>query len=326
VKYTKPPLAIDEQIDLLISRGMDIPDRTRAFRYLSHISYFRLRGYWIPFEQADHGPDHAFKEGTTFDAVLGLYLFDRKFRLLILEAIERVEVSFRAHFANELGILYGSHFYLDGTHIKNADIHNKLIESLQAEIARSKETFILHYRRTYDQPPLPPIWAASEVMSFGQLSTWFKNLKSRSDRNRVAKVYDIDEAILQSFMHHLTFVRNITAHHGRLWNRRMTITMSIPKNPPELAAMLNPEADRYIGNTVIMLGYLLKLISPGTSWPERMRQLIESSPGIKPVAMGFQENWQDLPIWSGTREPNRCERKDNTSCCGEYWKDEKETY
>jgi abortive infection bacteriophage resistance protein len=301
VKYTKPPLAIDEQLDLLISRGMVIPDRARASRYLSHISYFRLRGYWIPFEKKGNGPGHVFQDGTTFDAVLDLYVFDRKFRLLVLEAIERVEVSFRAHFANELGVRYGSHFYLDGAYFRSAFTHKKLIDSLQEEINRSKETFIEHYRNTYDQPPSPPIWATSEVMSFGQLSTWYKNIKARSDRNLIAKIYGVDETILQSFMHHLTFIRNITAHHGRLWNRRMTITMTMPKRPAALAAMLNPAADRYVGNTVIVLGYFLKLISPGTSWPERMRQLIESSPSIKPAAMGFRESWQDLPLWSGTR-------------------------
>ena len=98
MKYTKPPLSINDQIDLLSNRGMKIPDPQRAIRYLSHISYFRLRGYWIPFETPDKGKDHRFKDGTTFDGVLNLYVFDRKFRLLMLEAIERVEISFRAHF------------------------------------------------------------------------------------------------------------------------------------------------------------------------------------------------------------------------------------
>lgn len=297
MKYTKLPLPIENQIDLLISRGMVIPDWDRAFRYLSHISYFRLRGYWIPFETPDNGKDHHFKEGTSFDDVLDLYIFDRKFRLLMLEAIERVEISFRAHFANELGVCYGSHFYLDGKYIHSTRIHSGLIASLQTEIDRSTELFIAHYKKTYDNPPLPPVWAAAEVMSFGQLSLWFKNLKTRSDRNRVGKPYGIDEIILQSFMHHLTFIRNITAHHGRLWNRRMTITMKLPKRPKALAVMFNLKTDRYIANTVIMLGYFLKLISPGTTWPERMRNLIQDASGIRPAAMGFHENWKDLSLW-----------------------------
>jgi len=159
MKYTKPPLRIEDQINLLVKRGMVIPDPQRAARYLSHISYFRLRGYWIPFENDDKGKDHHFKDGTTFDNVLNLYLFDRKFRLLILEAIERVEISFRAHFANELGVAYGSHF----------------------------------------------------------------------------------------------------------------------------------------------LGYFLKLISPGTSWPQRMKLLITQFQGIRPAAMGFQENWKNLSLWHKNR-------------------------
>lgn len=302
MKYTKPPLSIDQQLDLLASRGMIIPDRAWAFRYLSHISYYRLRGYWIPFEKPDRAPNHAFQEGTTFDDVLDLYIFDRKFRLLIIEAIERVEVSLRAHFANELGLEHGSHFYLKKTFLRNAEVHGNLIDSLKTEIERSREVFIEHYRATYDQPPLPPIWAVSEVMSFGQLSIWFKYLKSRRDRNRIARAYGIDERLLQSFMHHLTFIRNIAAHHGRLWNRRLTITMTIPKKPPELAAMFNheEEAKRYIGNTIILLAHLSKLISPGTSWPARICKLIEDAPPARPAAMGLRDTWRELSLWNGT--------------------------
>lgn len=267
MEYKKPPLGIDDQIHLLRQRGMEIPDPHKAARYLSHISYFRLRGYWIPFEQKEKKENHHFIAGTTFDDVLNLYIFDRKFRLQMLEAIERVEVSFRAHFANELGMAYVSHFYLDPDHVHKADLHDRLLRSLATEIDRSTELFVEHYKKTYDKPALPPIWASAEIMSFGQLSLWYKNLKLRQDRNRIARSYGIDELILSLFMHHLTFIRNITAHHGRLWNRRMTITMKLPQKPKALTAMLNPAATRYIGNTVIMLGYFLKLISPGTSWP-----------------------------------------------------------
>lgn len=298
MKYQKPPLSLDDQLDLLLSRGMIITDRDRARRYLSHISYFRLRGYWIPLELPTTDGNHRFRPGTSFDDVLDLYIFDRKFRLLMLEAIERVEVSFRAHFANELGLRYGTHFYLDSDYFQTKGQHDQLVENLKTEISRSKETFIEHYRKTYEQPPLPPIWAVSEVMSFGQLSMWYRNLKSRQDRRAIADTYRLDESIMRSFMHHLTHIRNIVAHHGRLWNRRLTITMALPRSPAELAEMLNPKADRYIGNTVIVLGWLLKGISPGTSWPQRMLQLIETSKGINPQAMGFRQDWKAAPVWN----------------------------
>ena len=108
---SEPPLFFAKQITLLESRGMAIPDHARALRYLSHINYYRLRAYRLPFE-TNTGTEHSFSPGTTFDSVLTLYVFDRKFRLLVLEAIERVEVSFRTHFSYEPAMKYGSHAFM----------------------------------------------------------------------------------------------------------------------------------------------------------------------------------------------------------------------
>ncbi len=296
MKYTKPPLSIDQQIDLLQSRGMIITDRTRAARYLTHINYYRLRAYWMPFETVSSGADHRFQFGTSFDDALSLYVFDRKFRLLVLEAIERVEVSFRTRFAHELSLKYGSHAYMNATIFSDAAFHRQLIESLREEIDRSNERFIEHYNTTYDDPPLPPIWAVCEVMSFGQLSKWFKNLKHRGDRQTIARVYNLDERVLGSFMHHLTHVRNLVAHHSRLWNRRLVFTMTLPRRPHDLVIQFNARTERYIYNTLAMLGYLLTLISPGTTWPRRVRQLIEES-AVNVASMGFPDNWRELPLW-----------------------------
>lgn len=297
MKFSKPPLFIEQQIRLLRSRGMTIDNPDRAARYLAHINYYRLRAYWLPFEEKAEGTEHHFKAGTTFNEALTLYLLDRKFRLLVMEAIERLEISFRTRFAHELALKYGSHAHLDASLFKRSDIYHQHIENLKGEISRSQETFIEHYRATYDDPELPPIWAVCEVMTFGQLSMWFKNLKCSSDRNAIARIYGIHEVILGSFMHHLTHIRNLTAHHCRLWNRRIVFTMSIPTLPVDLAKQFNPKTHRNIYNTLVMLGYLLKLISPGTSWPTRMRKLIEEYVPDKAAAMGFPEGWCDLPIW-----------------------------
>jgi len=297
MKFTKPPLSIEEQICLLQSRGMTIDNPDRAARYLAHINYYRVRAYWMPFEEKAVEHEHHFKAGATFDDALTLYIFDRKFRLLVMEAIERVEISFRTRFAHELALKYGSHAYLDSPLFRRIDTYQQHIESLQAEISRSQETFIEHYRTTYNDPLMPPIWAICEVMTFGQLSFWFKNLKRRSDRNAIARIYGIDEVILGSFMHHLTHIRNLTAHHSRLWNRRIVVTMTIPTFPTDLAKMFNPEAERYIYNTLVMLGYLLKLISPGTSWHARMRHLIEEYVPDQTAFMGFPARWRDMALW-----------------------------
>ena len=299
MKYTKLPLIIEDQIKLLESRGMSIPDHARAVRYFTHINYYRLRAYWVPFkEPAPAGGDHKFKAGTNFDSFLALYIFDRKFRLLVWEAIERVEVSFRTRFVDVLALKHGSHAHTDASLFYNLVTHQDLLANLKVEIDRSSETFIEHYITKYDDPALPPIWASCEVMSFGQISQWFSNLKFRQDRKDIAAVYGLDEAILRSFMQHLSHVRNLIAHHCRLWNRKFVITMTVPNYPTSLASTMNPGEIRRIYNTLAMLGYLMRVISPGTSWPDRLRKLIEEYPTVDPAAMGFPTNWKDLPIWA----------------------------
>jgi len=297
--YDKPPLTIDQQVDLLISRGMNIKDRLQAIRYLTHINYYRLRAYWLIFEGPANANGHTFKKGTNFEDVLALYIFDRKFRLLVLEAIERTEVSFRTRFAYIIANRYGSHAYLDQKLFKSTNVYTECMDSFKEEFNRSRETFIEHYKNTYDNPSLPPIWAACELMSFGQLSKWFKNLKNRSDAQSIAAIFNMDQSVLSSFIHHLTHVRNLTAHHARLWNRRLTITMTIPSRPSEIVDYFNFKESRNIYNTLVMLGYILKRMSPGTTWFERVRHLIEANQIVDPMFMGFPPNWEKMQIWNG---------------------------
>lgn len=93
MQYNKPPLTFDQQVNQLISREMNVLDRQKAALQLSHINYFRLAAYWLPFERSDSA--HRFEKGTDFDVVLNDYVFDRELRLHLLNAIERIEVSFR---------------------------------------------------------------------------------------------------------------------------------------------------------------------------------------------------------------------------------------
>lgn len=297
MKFAKPPLSFDQQIDLLLRRGLEIPNRDRARHYLAHINYYRLRAYWVPYEKPVGKDDHGFEEGATFDDVLGLYIFDRQLRLLLLDAIERVEVSLRTRWAYVLAVKHGPHAYRNPSLFRDAATYKHCMDGLKAEIDRSHETFIEHYKKTYDDPPLPPIWAVCEVMSLGQLSRWFDNLKQHADQKEIAAPFGLDAKLLRSFMHHLTHVRNLCAHHNRVWNRRFTFTMRIPRNPSYIVAWFNPPQDRKLYNTLVMLGYLLRVISPDSKWISHVRALISAHPQADPIAMGFPEDWVYLPIW-----------------------------
>jgi abortive infection bacteriophage resistance protein len=268
--YRKPATTIVAQIELLIRRGMIVRDHERASRVLSHINYYRLRAYWLPFEIPAAEGEHRFRAGCAFEDVVRIYLFDRKLRLLILEAIERVEVSLRTRWAHELAMKYGSHAHLETRLFRDPVRFDHCLLQLREELQRSRETFVDHYRMQYSTPETPPIWATCEVLTLGQLSKWLGNLKYRQDRQSVAREYMLDESILCAFAHHLAVVRNLCAHHSRVWNRLLTIGMRIPKHPVELAEGFNPDRPRNIHNTLVMLVWFVQVMSPDSGWPHRL--------------------------------------------------------
>lgn len=297
MRFDKPPLTIQEQLELLISRGLTVRDHQQAQHYLAHLNYYRLAAYWLPFE-ADH-ITHKFKSGTDFDSILNLYVFDREFRLIVMDAIERIEVSLRSKWAYQMAHRHGSHCHLKRELFKPCWDYKSNCESIKKEILRSKETFIIHLKDKYDEE-LPPVWAMVEVMTFGQLSNWYGNTLHRQDRKAVAAGYELDEKNLTSLIHHLTIVRNTCAHHARLWNREFPVTPKLPNQGiPSLKKSLllteNTE-NRKIYNTLTLMLHLMNQISPGHHWKKRLLHLINHHK-IDTSAMGFPSDWCDRPLW-----------------------------
>jgi abortive infection bacteriophage resistance protein len=299
--FNKPPLAVPDQIRLLKERDMVFADEARATRVLQHINYYRLRAYWLPFEaQLSARPahaQHAFKPGTEFDNVVALYIFDRKLRLLLLEAIERVEIAMRTHWAQVLAERYGSHAYLRGDLFQKPAIFDACLKSMDEELSRSKETFVQHYLDKYTDPSRPPIWAICELLTLGQLSKWLGNVKLRNDRQAMAHRLGLDEVVVCAFAHHLTHVRNLCAHHSRVWNRKLTFTMTLPRRPSELAVQFNAPEDRRIYNTLVMLVWCIKTISPDTTWPNRMHALLSTRTTADLKSMGAPGDWASRSTW-----------------------------
>ncbi|MEO8758831.1 MAG: Abi family protein [Devosia sp.] len=306
MKYEKPSVSVADQIALLERRGMVVPDRKKAEHYLRHVSYYRLRAYWLPFEvlPAPIEGDHQFKPGTSIEDAFALYVFDRQLRLLVMDAIERIEVSLRGTWAHHLAMKYGAHGYLDPALYDRADRYAKAFTSLLDEIDRSTDTFIVHYKSKYNEgPEQPPIWMTAEVMSLGQLSKWLGNLKLRADRQAIAKPYGIDERVMVSLAHHLTYVRNICAHHGRLWNKQFTVTMTVPNSPGALKLAMNAQSTRRIYNTLATIGYLIGIVAPGSDWKRRLVELVHDCPLASLTAMGFPDNWQNRQAWKQVQPP-----------------------
>ena len=282
ITFSKPFFTIPQQIVQLKSRGMLFDNEEKAAHYLENLNYYRLSGYWLIFEK-DHAT-HEFKEGTTFIRVIDHYVFDRELRLLMLDAIERIEVSVRSRLAYELSQKYGSHPHLNCDIFHPITAYTKTLTKLKSEIDRGKEPFLKHFKDKYREE-LPPLWASVELMSLGQVSNWFSCIKHRQDRQLLAKHYELDETILVSFLHHLTIIRNICAHHGVLWNKTLTVELKIPK---KYESNYNTAQRKKLFNTFVMITHLLSIISPTNSWSQKLSQLIKKY-DIDTSMMGYKD-------------------------------------
>ena len=231
--YSKPPTTIDQQIDALIARGMSCPDRDKATRYLSTIGYYRLSAYWLPLEEAPAKSEtrsKRFRPGVTLQNATDLYVFDRHLRLLVMEAIERIEIHVRSRWVYHLSLAHGPHAHMNPELFSNPWEHTVRIAKLASSVKDSEETFIGHYVSKYKTPYLPPLWAVVETMTISELSKWVSSTKDYSVRDRVAKDLGMPtRELFEGVFQVLCLVRNICAHHGRLWNRKLVKRIPIIK-------------------------------------------------------------------------------------------------
>jgi abortive infection bacteriophage resistance protein len=273
IPYTKPHYTYAQQLDALVKKGMVINmTESQALHYLSHCNYYRLSGYWYDYKVNN---TEAFKTNTRFSEIIQLYQFDKALRILLLDAIEQIEVSVRTKMAYHLGEVYGAYALLKEA-VFHQGAYQKTLAKLKKDTLDSNEVFIQHFLAKY-QEPLPPIWAVVELMSMGQLSHCYKNLKKRHDAKVIADNFDLDSKTLQSFLHHLTTLRNHCAHHARVWNRRFTITIQRPRYKPEdiLQAWQSDNiACKKLYNTLIMMVWVLNIIDPEHTWTHRLKLLL----------------------------------------------------
>lgn len=205
-------------------------NETKAAHYLSNISYYRLRAYTYPFQDRND-PNHVFLKNTTFEEVVSLYVFDRKLRILLFDALEKTEVALRTKIIYELALKHGSHWHEDVALFRVPSRFFRDINKLYEEVDRSTETFIKHYKTQYTHPATPPAWMSLEVASLGLLSKIFENLKKGPEKKTITTAFGLSNpVILESWMHSFAHLRNICAHHARLWNRRFTTVPQLPTN------------------------------------------------------------------------------------------------
>ena len=295
VPFNKPPFSYLQQLEQLQERGLQIPNIEKATHLLESISYYRLSGYWYPL-LADK-ENHTFKESATFDTAFNLYCFDRELRVLIIQELEKIEVSIRAKMIYLLSHQNGAFWYQDANLFKNQISHSKTLVSLDNEYNRSDADFIVAFRSKYSNP-LPPSWMLLELTSFGTLSSLFSNLKPTRTKRNTANYFGLDENTFASWMHSIVYIRNVCAHHSRLWNRVMSIQPIKPINTRKTWLANSAVANNKTYFILSMVLYLLQTINPKNSFSQRFQTLLEKYPNVDTRAMGFPSNWKDENIWN----------------------------
>lgn len=314
----KPWKSLDDQLALLQQRGMAVDNPAAAKSYLERLGYYRLSGYWYPFRELD--PVQAansqiprrldsFVEGSHFADVVQLYVFDKKLRLLAMDALERIEMAVRVDIAHLLGrvdpyahenpqCLHG-HFSKQVQRrgpAKGKTEHDLWLEKYRSHLWRSRrEPFVEHYQNNYGRLP---IWVAVEVWDFGMMSKLYAGMKI-ADRDYIAVKYGApDGNTFSSWLRSLNFIRNVSAHHSRLWNINVLERSPIPSNAAYWSGLNNARPFFYF----CLMQSMLQVICPNSSWHERLAAVMAEFPqspsgAVRIEDFGVVQGWQAWDLW-----------------------------
>lgn len=317
MKPLKPWLSFADQLQQLQVRGLQVDNPAAALDYLERLGYYRLSGYWYPLRAIDQAASVAqgravrldtFAPDSRFEDVVRLYVFDKKLRLLALDALERIEMAVRVDVAHLLGqrdprahvnpaCLHGN--FAKKLIAKGADQgktqHQVWLTKYQSMLNRArKEPFVVHHQQQYGALP---IWAAIEVWDFGLLSKLFAGMQY-ADQQTIAAVYGApDGKAFAQWLRSLNFIRNVSAHHSRLWNINMLELSPLPQAWP--AALNNARPFFYF----CLMQQLLKVICPNSSWGQRFKALLANdfpavaNQQISLAELGTFPGWERWALW-----------------------------
>jgi abortive infection bacteriophage resistance protein len=305
----KPPLSLTDQIALLKQRGMLFRDETKAPHFLQNISYYRLKGYWWDM-QVDYSL-HTLKASTYFEDIVNLYNFDRHLKLILFDAIERIEISLRTKMIYHMSMKFGGLWYLEPALFESQNstiagvtktIHLHTVDELRKEFNRSQEIFIKDHRDRYPNQDADS-WKVLEVASMGTLSKLYKNIKHQlPEKSAIAKEMGVNlHNELSSWLEAITYVRNIIAHHSRLWSRNMVKKPIENLNNPIGQWFQNPLVPVQHKKPFLIIScmiYLCNFVTPGHQIKTKVLELFSNNPTIPIYKIGFLNNWNQEPIWS----------------------------
>lgn len=326
-EYTKHWLSVQDQVTKLASRGVGIPEDGSGAQLLRQVGYYRLTGYLYPFRQSETYMDaegrsrvrvlNRYRPGTSIGDAAALIDFDRRLRMLILEGIERIEISLRMQIGYVLGRRSAFAHLEPGTFVAaftdpqidpdtGAPLpsrHEQWITRIRERQNGSDEAFVAHFRDKYEDRM--PIWALTEIMELGHLSRLYGGLTNVL-ATEIATVYAApSKRVMSSWIASLNYVRNVAAHHARIFNRKL---VTAPKRPskghvPLLDHLRDEESSKQVFglyNALAVMAYLLRTIDSNSGWTGRVVELIGSFPRaghLTQQSIGVPDDWTSLDLW-----------------------------
>ena len=296
--YPKKILSTADMIQKYTDAELQLPDESTLSleETLNQVGFYRLRGYSFQFFNA---VTKKYVPGTSFEQILSIYNFDEKLRGIIFNMTCEIEIALRVRYCNAM-LQTGDVFsYLDPMYSKDKEMFWGNASKIASEINRSADVFIKHNHKNHNGQI--PLWAAVEVMSFGNLSKHIKNMKDGTDSpyRSLAKYYEYKTPkgntvvpkndFLSSWIYSTVTLRNICAHNARIYNR------SLPVKPTILDQDRQQQAPRYYGLYQVLLA--MKYLRPSDhawmSFYQSLKNLtIQYAHAIDLKRLNFPEDWE----------------------------------
>lgn len=278
----KKPTTFQEQVNILRNRNLIINNEEQAVEILSRINYYRLSAYMLSFKTNDR-----FYDGVSFSDVYDLYEFDKKFRSMITSILESIEIAFRTHIAYLISHKYGAIGYKNQDNFRNVDYHSGMLQKFQEEVDRSDEIFVQHHKSAYGG--VFPIWVVIELASFGLLSKIYSNLKEEDQDEIAATFYNTKGEYVKTWLYTLSVFRNICAHYGRLYDRKLKITPKLFRGDRKKGI----RNDR-VFSVLFIAGRLSKDNNEWKHFVTNLSALVEQYEIVDLDSMGFPIKWEEI--------------------------------
>jgi abortive infection bacteriophage resistance protein len=319
MKYAKPFLAIPDQIALLESRGMAVDDYDEAAEALHSIGYYNLSGYWYPMRQQAPAGHHRerlddFEKGLRFSDVLDLYHFDTVLRLLMLEKIEQFEQAAKVVAAHVLAKVSPI------AHTEKVFFHRRFTKVNPGQTESQYDTWLKRHNKNltertkqwkfaihffeYYEPPLP-IWIAIETWDFGEISRFVQGLDRKYLEPICAHFGVRQSSVFASWLMAVGSVRNICAHHERLWNRDLLYQPKRSNDAFFDSASQSRDLWHRVYGVALVLAFLDHTINSQSNWGSRLAEhlrALPNIPGVSAGAMGLADHWDTHLAWQPRTE------------------------